>query len=125
MATAANPYLYRDELTRVVRAAAADPLQRPRFAFVALHDVHQPVEAPEALVSLYPAASYNASTEPRRVYNAMHNPDESQTATRLDPFSSVRVNVGWSEAVGFLVRGEISLNLDLSSRISILRETLL
>ena len=24
-------------------------------------------------MSLYPAASYNASTEPRRVYNAMHS----------------------------------------------------
>ena len=71
--TGANPYLYRDELTRIIRAAAADPVRRPRFAFVALHDVHQPVEAPEELVSLYPSASYNASTEPRRVYNAMHS----------------------------------------------------
>ena len=58
---------------RCGRIEAHDATRAPMFMYLALHNVHQPVEAPEALVSLYPAASYNASTEPRRVYNAMHS----------------------------------------------------
>lgn len=71
--TTANVYLYTAEVARIVRAAAAEPpaSRRPRFAFIALHDVHQPVEAPTALVELYPAAAYNDSTQARRVYNGM------------------------------------------------------
>ncbi len=48
--TTANVFLYAREISRVVRQAAADPLQQPRFAFLALHDCHQPVEAPEVCV---------------------------------------------------------------------------
>ena len=53
MNTTANPYLYTREMTRLVRHAAAE--QRPLFVFLALHNVHQPVESPPEFVDLYPA----------------------------------------------------------------------
>ena len=70
--TTANPYLYAQEVTRIIRQASAAP-EQPFFMFLSLHNVHQPVESPEEFVDLYPAARYNASTYARRVYNGMHS----------------------------------------------------
>eukprot|EP00750_Incisomonas_marina_P020911 INCI4111.6.p1 GENE.INCI4111.6~~INCI4111.6.p1 ORF type:complete len:734 (-),score=97.45 INCI4111.6:2429-4630(-) len=71
--TTANPFLYANEITNAVRAAAADPSGSPRFAFLALHNCHQPVEAPPEFVNLYPSFNYNDTTYARRVYNGMHS----------------------------------------------------
>ena len=71
--TTANVYLYQSEITKRVREAANEPKDSitPRFAFISLHNVHQPVEAPEQLVNLYPKEDYNESNYARRVYNGM------------------------------------------------------
>jgi hypothetical protein len=73
MNTTANPYLYAREMTRLIRLTAADPLQKPLFVFLALHNVHQPVESPQEFVDLYPKEDYNSSVYARRVYNGMHS----------------------------------------------------
>ena len=39
--------------------------------YLALHNVHQPVEAPPEFLNMYPESQYNESTMPRRYYNAM------------------------------------------------------
>lgn len=79
--TTANPYLYAREMTRIVRSAASSPspaaaapaaAPAPLFVFLAVHNVHQPVESPEEFVDLYPASDYNSSNYARRVYNGMH-----------------------------------------------------
>lgn len=69
--TTANPYVYAEEVTRVVRAAAAT--KKPLFLYLALHNVHQPVESPLEFVDMYPAGDYNSTNEARRVYNGMHS----------------------------------------------------
>ena len=46
----------------------------PFFMYLALHNVHQPVEAPPDFVNRYPASDYNSSTISRRIYNAMVGP---------------------------------------------------
>jgi len=69
--TTANPYLYAREMTRLIGVTAAD--SKPLFVFLALHNVHQPVESPKEFYDLYPASGYNSSTVARRVYNGMHS----------------------------------------------------
>ena len=71
--TTANPYVYSAVVTRAVRDARDDPNHRPRFAFIAIHNVHQPVESPQEFVDLYPASDYNTSNHDRRIYNGMHS----------------------------------------------------
>ena len=71
--TTANPYLYASEMTRLIQLTAADPQHKPLFVFLALHNVHQPVESPLEFVDLYPASDYNKSNYARRVYNGMHS----------------------------------------------------
>ena len=77
--TTANPYLYAQEMTRIVHslvsktssapAPAPAPAQTmPLFVFLAVHNVHQPVEAPEEFVELYSGSDYNSSNYARRVY---------------------------------------------------------
>jgi arylsulfatase A-like enzyme len=71
--TTANPYLYTNEMTRLIHTTANDPQHKPLFVFLALHNVHQPVESPPEFVDLYPAVDYNTSNYARRVYNGMHS----------------------------------------------------
>eukprot|EP00040_Diaphanoeca_grandis_P042901 m.266368 g.266368 ORF g.266368 m.266368 type:complete len:678 (+) comp66964_c0_seq1:198-2231(+) len=69
--TTANPYLYASEMTRLIRTAARST--KPLFVFLALHNVHQPVESPQEFVDIYPASNYNSSNIARRIYNGMHS----------------------------------------------------
>ena len=48
-------------------------LPNPIFLYLALHNVHQPVESPPEFVNLYPATDYNTTTHARRIYNGMHS----------------------------------------------------
>ena len=70
--TTANPYLYAREATRLIRQQngleKAD-LATALMVFLALHNVHQPVESPAEFVNLYPASDYNSSNYARRIYN--------------------------------------------------------
>jgi arylsulfatase B len=73
-------YLWSQEAVRVIEQNAArntlaakrngHPVQ-PMFMYLALHNVHQPVEAPPEFLQHYPADDYNATTIPRRYYNSM------------------------------------------------------
>ena len=83
--TTANPYLYAAESTRLIRMFGNQPqlLQSPRppqeprahpagsaaaralFVYLALHNVHQPVESPAEFVALYSAADYNSTNYAR------------------------------------------------------------
>lgn len=70
--TTANPYLYARESTRLIRQQSG--LEQSKLAtalmiFLALHNVHQPVESPPEFVDLYPASDYNSSNYARRIYN--------------------------------------------------------
>ena len=70
--TTANPYLYARESTRLIRQQ--NSLEQANLAaalmvFLALHNVHQPVESPAEFVNLYPASDYNSSNYARRIYN--------------------------------------------------------
>eukprot|EP01065_Artemidia_motanka_P022262 TRINITY_DN2647_c0_g3_i1.p1 TRINITY_DN2647_c0_g3~~TRINITY_DN2647_c0_g3_i1.p1 ORF type:complete len:557 (+),score=189.37 TRINITY_DN2647_c0_g3_i1:53-1723(+) len=67
-------YLWGAEAVRVIGQHDASV---PLFVALMLHDVHQPVEAPEQFLRLYPESDYNASTVPRRYYNAMHSAADS------------------------------------------------
>eukprot|EP01147_Barroeca_monosierra_P010207 gene10207-2364_t len=49
------------------------PSDKPFFMYLALHNVHQPVEAQDHMLDLYSKSNYNESTLPRRFYNAMHS----------------------------------------------------
>lgn len=74
--TTANPFLYASEMTRLIRQQAAASETTPFSAlmvYLALHDVHQPVESPPEFVNLYPASDYNSSNFARRIYNGMHS----------------------------------------------------
>jgi leishmanolysin-like peptidase len=72
-------YLWAKEAVRVIEDNAACNRKspnnnydyRPMFMYLALHNVHQPVEAPPEFLEHYPASDYNATTIPRRYYNAM------------------------------------------------------
>jgi hypothetical protein len=70
--TTANPYLYARESTRLIRQQSgleqAD-LATALMVFLALHNVHQPVESPAEFVDLYPVSDYNSSNYARRIYN--------------------------------------------------------
>jgi leishmanolysin-like peptidase len=69
MNTTANPYVYAQEMTRLIQVTAADPDRKPLFVFLALHNVHQPVESPQEFVDLYPESDYNSSNYARRYNN--------------------------------------------------------
>ncbi|KAL3924988.1 MAG: hypothetical protein SGILL_000701 [Bacillariaceae sp.] len=81
-------YLWGREAVRVIEDNAAynkkatetsasdkenekDGTYRPMFLYLALHNVHQPVEAPEEFLEQYPESDYNFTTMPRRYYNSM------------------------------------------------------
>ncbi|KAG7344238.1 sulfatase [Nitzschia inconspicua] len=72
-------YLWSKEAVRVIEGNANrnskairnnHPIQ-PLFLYLALHNVHQPVEAPPEFLEQYPASDYNETTIPRRYYNSM------------------------------------------------------
>lgn len=72
--TTANPYLYASEMTHLITEQASGRTgARALFVYLALHNVHQPVESPQEFVDLYPAQDYNNSNYARRVYNGMHS----------------------------------------------------
>lgn len=68
-----NAFNFAAEAQRVIKNHAKEKSVQPLFMFLALHNVHQPVEAPPDFLNLYPKSNYNKSTMPRRVYNAMHS----------------------------------------------------
>lgn len=86
--TLPNPLLYAQEFSRVVKAAVAAPNAPPLFVYLALHDVHQPVEAPMQFVSLYNESDYNQSIEARRVYNGMHSGADYTIGSAVDALTA-------------------------------------
>jgi leishmanolysin-like peptidase len=80
-------YLWANEAVRVIEETAArnhyadtDPryahsdasdTRKPMFLYLALHNVHLPLEVPPEFVNKYPESDYNSTTIPRRYYNAM------------------------------------------------------
>ncbi len=63
--TAYDAYLYREDLADIF--AKHDP-QTPFFLYLPLHNVHDPIEAPDEWVDLY---AENSTCKERRVYQAM------------------------------------------------------
>ena len=82
--TLPNPLLYAKEVARVIAAAKAAPGSPPFFLYLALHDVHQPVESPMQFVELYPASDYNSTTIARRIYNGMHSAADFTIGATVD-----------------------------------------
>ena len=83
--TTANPYLYARESTRLIRQQSGleqSKLATALMVFLALHNVHQPVESPPEFVNLYPESDYNSSNYARRIYNG----SESLPIPTLSPF---------------------------------------
>lgn len=72
-------YLWSKEAVRAIennsarnaRASVNNKPNTPMFMYLALHNVHQPVEAPPEFLVQYPASDYNETTIPRRYYNSM------------------------------------------------------
>lgn len=54
-------YLFADEAVRQIRAAAAS--QEPTFMYLALHNTHAPVEAPQRFIDLYNNTLWNGTLE--------------------------------------------------------------
>lgn len=61
-------YLWSEEAKRIIDESGPDPF----FMYLALHNVHQPVEAPPEMLEPFPSENYNSTNMDRRYYNAMH-----------------------------------------------------
>ena len=72
------------------------------MVFLALHNVHQPVESPMEFVELYPAGDYNTSNYARRIYNGMHSGVEFVVKNVTEELKS---NGLWSNTV-FVLTGD-------------------
>ena len=66
--TAYSSYLWSREAERIIDANHGSI---PMFMYLALHNVHQPVEAPPEFLNHFPAEDYNETETSRRYYNAM------------------------------------------------------
>ena len=70
--------------------------------YLALHNVHQPVESPADFVDLYPASDYNTSNYARRVYNGMHSGVEFVVKNVTEELQSIGL---WANCV-FVLTGD-------------------
>lgn len=61
-------YLWAREAARVIEENDGSPM----FMYLALHNVHQPVEAPAEFLQRFPEENYEGQAHDRRYYNAMH-----------------------------------------------------
>jgi hypothetical protein len=116
--TTANPYLYATEATRLIRQQPRLEQEQPAAAralmiFLALHNVHQPVESPAEFVDLYPASDYNTSNYARRIYNGMHSGVEFVVKNVTEELKSSGL---WPRTI-FILTADVSLYAMLRDRI--------
>ena len=63
-----SSYLYRDELSQLLATHHQQSKDSPMFLYLSLHNVHDPLEAPQEWLDLYPVDS---TCNTRRIYQAM------------------------------------------------------
>ena len=86
-----SSYMYRDELNRIFTDRQSK--DNPIFLYLPLHNVHDPIEAPQEWLDIYPA---NSTCEKRRIYQAMVSVADNVTGHLVE---LLKRNNMWSNTI--------------------------